>query len=58
MDKLLHPVPDGAACLGISERKFWELIRRGEVRTVLIGRRRLVSTEALREYADRLDSAA
>lgn len=58
MEVLLHPVPDAAAYLGISVRTFHDLIRTGAIRTVLIGRRRLVSSDALREYVGRLDGSA
>jgi excisionase family DNA binding protein len=51
MEPLLHPMDKAAAALGISRRTAYELVKRGELRTVLIGRRRLVSSEALREYA-------
>jgi excisionase family DNA binding protein len=47
-----------AAALGISRRTAYELVKRGELRTVLIGRRRLVSSEALREYAAGLASSS
>jgi excisionase family DNA binding protein len=58
MEQLLHPVDKSAWQLGISERKMWDLIRTGAVRSVVIGRRRLISSDALREYVSRLEGAA
>lgn len=57
MELLLHDVDDAARALGISRRTVYELMKRGELRTVLIGRRRLVPAEALREFAAGLQAA-
>lgn len=46
----LLSVPDACAALGgMSRARFYQLIARGEVRTVSIGRRRLVPEGALAE---------
>lgn len=54
MDALLHDMEEAAAALSVSRRTAYELVKRGELKTVLIGRRRLVPTEALREFTSRL----
>jgi excisionase family DNA binding protein len=49
--KMLLPVPDAAASLGVGVTKCWELVATGELPTVRIGRRRLVPLDALEEFA-------
>lgn len=57
--RLLYTVPDAAAQLSVSERKMRELIKDDNgVDSVLVGRRRLVTHEALVEYIDRLKRAS
>ena len=55
MQQILHPLPEGWEALGIGRTKFLELVDKGEIATVRIGRRRLVSTVALEEYAAKLE---
>lgn len=43
-------VPTAAKALGMSTGKTWQLIGSGELRSKLVGRRRLVSVEAIREF--------
>ena len=43
---------------GIGRRLFWELIRAGELRSVKIGKRRLVPEQAICEYIARLERQA
>jgi excisionase family DNA binding protein len=40
---------------GIGRSLFWELIRAGELRSVKIGKRRLVPEQAICEYIARLE---
>jgi excisionase family DNA binding protein len=47
---LLHKRENGAARLGISLRKFDELVATGELPSVKIGKRRLVSENALLNF--------
>jgi excisionase family DNA binding protein len=51
---LLFNVRDAARLLGLGRSKFYELLSTGEVRTVRVGRRRLVPADALTEYVARL----
>jgi excisionase family DNA binding protein len=49
--RCLYPVPEVAAQLGdVSERYVWSLIDQGRLRTVKLGRRRLVPHDALAEF--------
>lgn len=43
-------VPTAAKALGMSNGKTWQLVSSGELRSKLVGRRRLVSVEAIREF--------
>lgn len=50
---LLYSVPQAARVLSISPRLLWEFIARGELKTRLIGRRRLVPRRELEKFAAR-----
>lgn len=54
----LVPVETAQRALGISHGTIWSLIGRGELRTVRIGRRRLVPVEALDEFVAAREGAA
>lgn len=47
-------VHEARARLRIGHTKFYELLRTGELRSVKIGSRRLIPSDALDEYMDRL----
>ena len=51
-------VEEAAAALRIGRTRMFDLIAKGEVGSVLIGRSRRVSVDALREYAKKLESTA
>jgi excisionase family DNA binding protein len=56
--RLLHPIPEAARLLGVSDRTTWELIRSGKLRSVLVERRaRRIPHVALIEYVDALIAA-
>lgn len=57
-DRLLHSIPEAAKQLSISPRVFERLIAAGEIETVKIGRRRLVPTDSLVEYIERVKAAS
>jgi excisionase family DNA binding protein len=57
-ERLLLDVASAAGVLGLGRTKLHELIAAGEVRSVKIGRRRLIPMAALDEYVDRLQRAA
>jgi excisionase family DNA binding protein len=50
---LLLSVAEAAKTLGISRGSLYELVNGGEIRSLQIGRRRLVPREALVEFIDR-----
>lgn len=52
----LHDVKEVRRRLNIGLTKFYELINSGELRSVTIGRRRLVSEDALVEFIARLEA--
>lgn len=54
MDQLLLPVADAGRLLGIGRTKTYELIDSGDLRTVTIGRRRLVPAAELESFVERL----
>jgi excisionase family DNA binding protein len=43
---------------GLGRSKLWELIGSGELRSVKIGKRRLVPEQAICEYIERLEREA
>lgn len=51
---LLSIHPEASRVLRIGRTKTFELIKSGELRTVTIGRRRLVPVTAVEEYVARL----
>ena len=52
MDKLLLKVPEAAELVGLGTSKFYELIRRGEIPAVHIGRATRIPAEGLRRWVD------
>ena len=55
---VLYRVDEAAEALRISRSVIYELIRSGQLRTVKVGRRRLVPVQALDEYVATLGVAA
>ncbi|TWD78958.1 excisionase family DNA binding protein [Kribbella amoyensis] len=51
-------VEEAAKALRIGRTRLFDLIAKGEIKSVLIGRSRRVSVEALRQYAKKLESTA
>lgn len=54
----LHPVGSVMQRLSVGRSAVFELIASGELRSVKIGRRRLVSEAAIRDYIARLESGS
>lgn len=52
MDRLLIDVDAAAKSLGIGRSSMYALMNAGDVATVVIGRRRLVTADSLRAYVD------
>lgn len=55
---ILVSLDDAADMLAVGKRKVEELVAKGEIDTVTIGRRRLVPVVALTEYVARLKAAS
>lgn len=55
---VLYRVDEAAEALRISRSVIYELIRSGQLRTVKVGRRRLVPVRALDDYVASLGVAA
>jgi len=53
VEHLLFKVEDAAAALALSRAKTFELIARGEIETVKIGRSRRVTRRALEQFIER-----
>jgi excisionase family DNA binding protein len=47
MERAALSVADSAVYLGVSKRTIWSMIRRGELESVLLGRRRLIRRDEL-----------
>ena len=54
MEQLLYGVDQAAKMLGLGRVKTYELIMSGQLVSHTVGRRRLISAEALRAYVKRL----
>lgn len=53
-ERLLHSIEEAAHLLGIGRSTTYALVRGGQLRSVRIGRRRLIPQEAVEEYAGAL----
>jgi excisionase family DNA binding protein len=53
---LLYSIPEAARLLSLGRSKTYELIGSGRLRTVSVGRRRLVSACALAEFVETLNA--
>jgi excisionase family DNA binding protein len=56
--QLAYTVPRAARALDISDRKAWELVHSGVIKSIKIGRSRRVTRQALEEYIETLEAAA
>jgi len=54
---LLHGIPAVARALGIGQTYTWALVKEGKIKTVLLGRRRLVRDADLQAFAASLSPA-
>lgn len=52
--KLAYSTEDACEALSIGRTQLFDLLREGEIKSVKIGRRRLIPVDSLREYLDRL----
>ena len=55
MQKLMYSVDEGVEITGLKRTKLYELMLSGQLRSLKVGRRRLISAQALKEFVDELD---
>jgi len=53
MDKLLLTVPEAAARLGLGRSLIYQLVMRGEIASIKVGRARRVPSQGLEEFVAR-----
>ncbi|WP_260482373.1 helix-turn-helix domain-containing protein [Sphingomicrobium flavum] len=51
MEKLLVSVGEAMQMLGVGRNTLYDLLNAGEIRSRMVGRRRLIEVTSLREYA-------
>jgi excisionase family DNA binding protein len=54
MEKLLLKDSEACTAIGVSRTVLWDLLRRGELESVKIGRSRRIPADALKAYVERL----
>ena len=52
MEKLSVSIADAGNSIGLGRSKIYELIKSGELKTIKIGRRTLVTVESIRALVD------
>jgi excisionase family DNA binding protein len=52
---LAYDVPAAARLMGVGTTKAWELVRPGQLPSIRIGRRRLVTRQALDRFTERAE---
>lgn len=57
VDPRLHPIPAVQERLGVGRSYVFKLLESGALRSVTVGRRRLVSEAAICEFIAKLDAA-
>lgn len=58
MDRLAYPITDAAERIGVGRTTLYGLIESGDLESVTIGRRRLVTEDVLRAFLARRAQAA
>jgi excisionase family DNA binding protein len=49
-------IPEACRLTGLGRSKLYELLSTGEIRSITVGRRRLIPVAALRDWLDRLET--
>jgi excisionase family DNA binding protein len=52
MDKLTVSIADASNAVGVGRSKVYELINSGQLKTIKIGRRTLITVESIRALVD------
>ena len=58
LDPILVPIDDGAKIIGVKRTKFYSIVKEGSIPLVKIGRKSLVSVEALKAYVTSISQPA
>ncbi|MFW0872967.1 excisionase family DNA-binding protein [Rhodococcoides corynebacterioides] len=58
MSRQLYSVQEGMARTGLARSNFFNKLASGEIRSVKIGKRRLIPDTAIDEYIERLEAEA
>jgi excisionase family DNA binding protein len=58
INRRLYQPEQAAMELGLSRTKVWDLIRKGELASTKVGKRRLIFADSLELYVERLKSAS
>jgi excisionase family DNA binding protein len=56
--KMAYGLEEAAAAIGVTRTRAYQLIQKGELRSYLDGRRRMISAKALQEYVTAKEKAA
>lgn len=57
MEPLCYTPEEAARALAVSRTRLYDLIRTRQIRSVKIGRSRLIPVATLRQYVEKLESA-
>lgn len=49
-EKLAYGIPEAANALGLSKDYVWKLVASGKIRSIKVGKRRLIAGEALEDF--------
>lgn len=50
MEPITTTVAGACECLGLGQTKVWQLIKSGELQSIRVGRRRLVTLASINEF--------
>jgi excisionase family DNA binding protein len=51
MEPVLLPVPDTCRALGVGKTKLYDLLKSGDLKSITIGRKRLICASSIRALA-------
>jgi excisionase family DNA binding protein len=54
VEKLAYSIEEAKALVPIGRTKYFELIASGQLESITVGRRRLITAESLRRFVERL----
>ncbi len=57
-DRIAYPIDEGFALVGVARTRGYRAIADGELKTFMLGRRRMVSRRALEEFIETAEASA